>query len=442
MSKKNKSRSKTKTKQNKNNKSGEDDDTQLEIEDDQEDELMDLMEEYGDMDFEEENPMEHPKKSKGGVRQPSKTKSKKDSKITDKQSKSATSKSKSETEEIPKKGKGKGKGKGKSKSTSKKKKGRKKSTKALKIAITGKAKKLPIEEADDDVEIEWGDDDAEAPVDSAISNFERARLDEQMKYMERDRINISNELLYMKTDLTQKDKLLDEVKNDYEKLRSDFDSYKKRMRDEVKDKVKFASEKLILELLEVLDNFDRTNKLDVNTIDKEDIIKGIQIIHNQLMDSLKKDGLVTIEAKGEPFDPYIHDAVTTSETDDHPHNTVLEEIQKGYKYKNKVLRPTKVLVSKSDIVPEIPIKRKKEEKKTKKEPKKDKDKEKTKIKTKGKEKKKGKKKRHSDKKIDKDIKKKKSPSKKKKEKTTTDEIPKRIKPKHGDMKKIKKMKKK
>jgi len=84
------------------------------------------------------------------------------------------------------------------------------------------------------------------------------------------------------------------------------------------------------------------------------------MINNQLLEVLKKDGLNVIEAKGKPFDPYVYDAVSTTHTDEHPHNTVLEEFQKGYEYKKKVIRPTKVRVSQSDVVPEIPIVRKAE----------------------------------------------------------------------------------
>jgi molecular chaperone GrpE len=170
-------------------------------------------------------------------------------------------------------------------------------TTARKIALTGKARKLPIEEADD-VEIDWSDESSEK--DQALEDFERARMDEQMKYLEREKINLFNELTFMKHDLDQKTKLVEDLTDDYDKLRNDFDSYKKRIRGDIKNKMKFASEKLISELLEVLDNFERTYAHDVSNIDKEDIIKGVKIINNQLMDILKKDGLSPIEAKGEP----------------------------------------------------------------------------------------------------------------------------------------------
>lgn len=257
----------------------------------------------------------------------------------------------------------------------------KKSLTARKLPLTGKARKLPIEEVDDSVDIDWSFEGG-AEEDKVLQDFEMTQLMEKMQYIEREKMNLANELYHMKPDLDQKTKLITELKDDYERLRKDFDKYRKRVRDEVKEKQNRATEKLISELLEILDNFERTNKLDINTAGKEDILKGVQIIHNQMVDVLQKEGLKTISATGEPFDPYIHEAVTTTHTDDHPNNTVLEELQKGYMFKNKVLRASKVRVSQSDIRPAIPIKRKEEVEKEKKAKKKEPEKKEKEKKTK------------------------------------------------------------
>ena len=328
-----------------------------------EDELMDLMEVYSDSDTEDivtddnttddKKPIGKHKKEKSGktakpgLQQPG------GKNALDKPGKKAkTAKPTQPKKKTPKKTKPKP-----SKAT-------KMPASAKKLILTGKARKLPIEEADD-VDIDWSFD-GPSEEDQALINYERSRIEEQMKYMEREKMNLVNDLVFMKNDLEQKTKLVEGLKSDYDKLRNDFDKYKKRAREEVKEKLKYGSEKLISELLEILDNFDRTNKLDLQTVGKKDILKGVQIIHNQLLDSLKKDGVVTINAVKEPFDPYIHDAVSTTKTDDHPNNTVLEELQKGYMYKDKVLRPSKVRVSQSEIRPEIPIKRESKKKETKK----------------------------------------------------------------------------
>lgn len=240
----------------------------------------------------------------------------------------------------------------------------KKPTSAHKVPLSGTARKLPIEEAEEDVDIDWT---FEGPTEEekAVLDFERQQLEEHIQHIEREKMNLANELFSIKPDLDKKTKMITDLKDDYDRLRENFDNYKKRMRTEAKEKQKFATEKIIEELLEVLDNFDRTNKLDIGKADKEDILKGIQLIQNQMLDLLKREGLKPIHAVGEPFDPYVHEAITTMETDDHPNNTVLEELQKGYMFKSKVLRASKVRVSQSDVIPEVPVKRKKKEKEKK-----------------------------------------------------------------------------
>lgn len=305
--------------------------------DDQEDNLKDLMDIYDSDNLDEGPPTElEPISEK---RRPEEPKSKK---------------KKGKRPEEPKKAKP-GKTKHKPKGKRKPEKPKKRPTTARKVALSGKARKLPIDEADDSVDIDWSFD-GDIEEDQVLTDFERERIEREMKYYEREKINLMNEVVFLKTDLEQKTTMVDDLKNENEILRKDFDNYKKRIRGEIKDKLKFASENLILELLEVMDNFDRTYDLDIKNADKEDLVKGFQIIHNQLLEVLKKEGVVAIEAKGEPFDPYIHEAVSTMETDDHPHNTVLEEMQKGYEYKHKVLRPSKVRVTQSDIVPPLPVK--------------------------------------------------------------------------------------
>jgi len=322
--------------------------------DSQEDNLMDLMEIYDSDESELEPPTElEPEKVK---RHPDKPKSKKKKDIEPgKPKKVEPEKKEKKKERVHIESEKTLKTKHKPKGKRKPEKPKKRSTRARKVALSGKARKLPIDEADESVDIDWSFE-GDTGDDQVLTDFERERIEREMKYYEREKINLMNEVVFLRTDLEQKTTLVDDLKKENEILRKDFDNYKKRIRGEIKDNLKFASEKLILELLEVMDNFDRTYDLDIKTADKEDVVKGFQIIHNQLLEVLKKEGVVPIKAKGEPFDPYIHEALSTVKTDEHPHNTVFEELQKGYEYKQKVLRPSKVRVTQSDIVPPIPVK--------------------------------------------------------------------------------------
>jgi molecular chaperone GrpE len=131
------------------------------------------------------------------------------------------------------------------------------------------------------------------------------------------------------------------------RMQADFENTRKRWEREKQDLIKFANEDLILELLNILDDLERT--LDLAQEKHQDLqafLKGVEMILAHLYDLLKKYGLKPIEAKGKPFDPHYHEALLQVEANDVPEHTVLEELQKGYMLNNKVIRTAKVKVSK------------------------------------------------------------------------------------------------
>ena len=127
----------------------------------------------------------------------------------------------------------------------------------------------------------------------------------------------------------------------YLRLMADFQNYKKRVEKEKRDLYSYANEKIMNELLEVLDNFERA--LDHDTGDG--FREGIEMIFKQLSDVLEKDGLAEIPALGEEFDPNVHSAVMTEETEDYESGKVSGVMQKGYTLNGKVIRPTMVKVA-------------------------------------------------------------------------------------------------
>ena len=101
---------------------------------------------------------------------------------------------------------------------------------------------------------------------------------------------------------------------------------------------------MIKSLLPVVDSFERA--LQVNA-DPGDFRSGVELIYKQLQDALAKLGVRAIPAKGEPFDPHVHEAIEMVETSDSPEHEVLEELQRGYKIKDRLLRPAMVKVAKN-----------------------------------------------------------------------------------------------
>lgn len=130
-----------------------------------------------------------------------------------------------------------------------------------------------------------------------------------------------------------------------QRLQADFDNYRKRTQKEKTELIKYASERLVVELLPVLDNFDRAVSAAKINPDFTSFSQGVEMILRQLQTALSKEGLKAMDAVGQPFDPNLHDAVLRVASEEHPENTVVEELQKGYYLKEKVLRPCMVKVS-------------------------------------------------------------------------------------------------
>ena len=137
----------------------------------------------------------------------------------------------------------------------------------------------------------------------------------------------------------------DTLNNQYIRLAADFDNYRKRQEQERESLVKYGTENALKKMLEVLDNFERGQKALEGVEDSEKIKECFQLVHKQVWDTLSKLGLEEIKAVGEEFDPNFHEAVMQTPTTEHPEHTVINELQKGYKVGDKILRPTLVNVA-------------------------------------------------------------------------------------------------
>lgn len=137
----------------------------------------------------------------------------------------------------------------------------------------------------------------------------------------------------------------DKLNQQYIRLAADFDNYRKRQEQERESLVKYGTENALKKMLEVLDNFERGQKALEGVEDSEKIKECFQLVHKQVWETLSKLGLEEIKAVGEEFNPNFHEAVMQTPTTEHPEHTVINELQKGYKVGDKILRPTLVNVA-------------------------------------------------------------------------------------------------
>ena len=157
------------------------------------------------------------------------------------------------------------------------------------------------------------------------------------------------DILELKKKAVERDTYLDQLL----RTKAEFMNYQKRMVKESESTSQFAVQSLILDFLPELDNFDRALKLADSSKDIVKFVEGIKLIEEQLFKVLGKYGVEPIETVGKPFDPNLHEAVMEEENNEMPHHTIIDEFQRGFLLKERVIRPSKVKVSKKTIEEEV-----------------------------------------------------------------------------------------
>jgi molecular chaperone GrpE len=139
----------------------------------------------------------------------------------------------------------------------------------------------------------------------------------------------------------ERDALLDRMA----RMQADFDNARKRAQREQQEFREYASADTIKAILPILDSMERALHASVSA--NSDLRNGVELIYKQLLDALTKLGLRPIAAKGEPFDPRLHEAIEMVDTSEAADHQILEELQRGYKFKDRLLRPSMVKVARN-----------------------------------------------------------------------------------------------
>lgn len=179
-------------------------------------------------------------------------------------------------------------------------------------------------------------------VENGTNPEMKDRSDEELQ----DEIQETEETLTPEEEIENLKQTLAEKQDAFVRLSAEFENYKKRL-DKDKDNVcRFANESLIKDLLPVIDNLDLALQYSEDNVDFDALKKGIAMTLKEFLSVLERNGLTRLDAQGEIFDPNLHEAVSQEETTDVPSNTVVKELQKGYLLKERLLRPSMVIVSK------------------------------------------------------------------------------------------------
>jgi len=187
-------------------------------------------------------------------------------------------------------------------------------------------------------------ENSESEADADVNDEEAVQEEAQDDIDSLDDLT-KEDILELKKKAAERDTYLDQLL----RTKAEFMNSQKRMVKESESTSQFAVQNLILDFLPELDNFDRALKLADSSKDIDKFVEGIKLIEEQLFKVLGKYGVESIETVGKPFDPNLHEAVMEEENNEMPHHTIIAEFQRGFLLKERVIRPSKVKVSKRTI---------------------------------------------------------------------------------------------
>ena len=177
-------------------------------------------------------------------------------------------------------------------------------------------------------------------------NINQNEKEEQNSQMEETNKEIMIEELQKRIEELEKES--NEWKEKFLRKAAEFENYKRRTENDQLNLVTYAAESFIKKILPIVDDFERSLEHINDSNDYEKLKEGVQLIYNKLVKVLDEQGVKKIEAVGKPFDVHYHEALMQKADNSVPPHTVLVELEKGYMYKDKVIRHAKVVVSSED----------------------------------------------------------------------------------------------
>lgn len=160
-----------------------------------------------------------------------------------------------------------------------------------------------------------------------------------------EEISIEDQLKAEQEKTAELEAKLEEAENRYFRLQADFENSRRRARLDLEASEKYRAQSLITNLLPAIDNFERALQMEADSEQAKSILQGMEMVYRSLLEALKNEGAEPIEAVGKEFDPHIHQAVMQVEVEGFDSNHVVEEFQKGYILKDRVIRPSMVKVN-------------------------------------------------------------------------------------------------
>lgn len=177
-------------------------------------------------------------------------------------------------------------------------------------------------------------------------------MEENNENLENKVTELENKIMELEQQLSESELIQKEQHERFLRSEADFQNLKKRTEKEKEDTRKYALQDVIMGILNVLDHIERGIKAykdsEKELLDREEVLMGLELVYKDLKNVLRSHGLCEIDCLGKEFDPYFHEAMAIICSNETEENTVVEEFQKGYILNDRVIRPSKVKVTKKE----------------------------------------------------------------------------------------------
>lgn len=196
-------------------------------------------------------------------------------------------------------------------------------------------KNILNDESTEDTEVK------ETNEDTAVDDVETKNTSTEVN----EEFSIEDQLKAEQEKVGELEAKLEEAENRIYRLQADFENSRRRARLDLEASEKYRAQSLITNLLPAIDNFERALQMEADNEQAKAILQGMEMVYRSLLEALKNEGAEQIEAVGKEFDPHVHQAVMQVEVEGFESNHVVEEFQKGYILKDRVIRPSMVKVN-------------------------------------------------------------------------------------------------
>lgn len=202
-----------------------------------------------------------------------------------------------------------------------------------------------VNNTEEDFNVETEDNQNDTNIENSVSNTDNSEANASDSENNSEESIKDEESESQDTKIKELEKLANDNEEKYLRLYAEFENYKRRIQKENQINATYKAQGVLTDILPSIDNIERALQIEGDDESFKSLQKGVQMVHESLLRALKDNGLEEILAEGKEFDPNLHQAVVQDDNPDFKSGEVTQELQKGYKLKNRVLRPSMVKVN-------------------------------------------------------------------------------------------------